>query len=81
MVSLALICCFSKMRSHLGLDATVMEDGVPETVVLAVAKVQRPSASLRTVRKLFSSSLSVPLHDMRIFSDLKWGSCFNAEEA
>ncbi|VAH33760.1 unnamed protein product [Triticum turgidum subsp. durum] len=45
--SLALICSFAKMRSHLGLDATVKEDGVPETTVLAVAKVLRCSAALR----------------------------------
>jgi lupus La protein len=46
-VSLALICSFAKMRSHLGLDATVKEDSVPETTVLAVAKVLRCSAALR----------------------------------
>jgi hypothetical protein len=45
-VSLALICSFAKMRSHLGLDATVKEDSVPETTVLAVAKVLRCSAAL-----------------------------------
>ena len=71
MVSLALICCFSKMRSHLGLDAAVKEDGVPETTVLAVAKVLRCSAALRVSedgKELFSNSLSVLLHDMRICS-------------
>ncbi|XP_037478321.1 la protein 1-like isoform X1 [Triticum dicoccoides] len=47
LASLALICSFAKMRSHLGLDATVKEDGVPETTVLAVAKVLRCSAALR----------------------------------
>ncbi|XP_047068210.1 la protein 1-like [Lolium rigidum] len=47
LVSLALICSFAKMRSHLGLDATVKEDSVPETTVLAVAKVLRCSAALR----------------------------------
>ncbi|VAH49179.1 unnamed protein product [Triticum turgidum subsp. durum] len=41
LVSLALICSFAKMRSHLGLDAAVKEDGVPETTVL------RCSAALR----------------------------------
>jgi hypothetical protein len=46
-VSLALICSFAKMRSHLGLDATVKEDSVPETTVLAVTKVLRFSAALR----------------------------------
>lgn len=46
-VSLALICSFAKMRSHLGLDATVKEDSVPENTVLAVAKVLRCSSALR----------------------------------
>lgn len=47
LVSLALICSFAKMRSHLGLDATVKEDSVPENTVLAVAKVLRCSSALR----------------------------------
>ncbi|CAM0903999.1 unnamed protein product [Alopecurus aequalis] len=44
LVSLALICSFAKMRSHLGLDK---EDSVPNKTVLAVAKVLRCSAALR----------------------------------
>ncbi|XP_048558131.1 la protein 1-like [Triticum urartu] len=47
LVSLALICCFRKMKSYLGLDASVKEDSVPETIVLAVAKVLRCSEALR----------------------------------
>ena len=56
-VSLALICSFAKMRSHLGLDATVKEDNVPEKTVLAVAKVLRCSEALRVSedgKQLFS---------------------------
>lgn len=47
LVSLALICSFAKMRSHLGLDAAVKEDSVPYKTVQAVAKVLRCSQALR----------------------------------
>ncbi|KAJ4958879.1 hypothetical protein NE237_025990 [Protea cynaroides] len=46
MVSLALICSFSRMRSHLGLVDAKPED-VSENVVKAVAEVLRKSASLK----------------------------------
>jgi lupus La protein len=46
-VSLALICSFSRMRSHLGLEGEVKPDTVPEETVLAVAEVLRRSSSLR----------------------------------
>ena len=47
MVSLALICSFSRMKSHLGLDASVKPETVPEETVLAVAEVLRRSSVLR----------------------------------
>ncbi|XP_008790734.2 la protein 1-like [Phoenix dactylifera] len=47
LVSLALICSFSRMKSHLGLNAAVKPDEVPEETVLAVAEVLRRSSSLR----------------------------------
>ncbi|WVZ74653.1 hypothetical protein U9M48_022813 [Paspalum notatum var. saurae] len=47
LVSLALICSFSRMKSHLGLDAAVKAETVPEETVLAVAEVLRRSAVLR----------------------------------
>ncbi|OEL19638.1 La protein 1 [Dichanthelium oligosanthes] len=47
LVSLALICSFSRMKSHLGLDATVKPETVPEETVLAVADVLRLSPVLR----------------------------------
>ena len=47
MVSLALICSFSRMKSHLGLDAAVKSETVPEETVLAVAEVLRRSSVLR----------------------------------
>ncbi|XP_008778921.2 la protein 1 isoform X2 [Phoenix dactylifera] len=47
LVSLALICSFSRMRSHLGLKAAVKPEDVPEETVLAVAEVLRRSSSLR----------------------------------
>ncbi|PAN38901.1 hypothetical protein PAHAL_7G205900 [Panicum hallii] len=47
LVSLALICSFSRMRSHLGLEGEVKPDTVPEETVLAVAEVLRRSSSLR----------------------------------
>jgi hypothetical protein len=46
-VSLALICSFSRMRSHLGLEGEVKPETVPEETVLAVADVLRRSSSLR----------------------------------
>jgi len=47
LVSLALICSFSRMKSHLGLDAAVKPETVPEETVLAVAEVLRRSSVLR----------------------------------
>uniref|UniRef100_A0A0D9VI60 HTH La-type RNA-binding domain-containing protein n=1 Tax=Leersia perrieri TaxID=77586 RepID=A0A0D9VI60_9ORYZ len=47
LVSLALICSFSRMKSHLGLDAAVKQETVPEEKVLAVAEVLRRSPVLR----------------------------------
>ncbi|CAN6245078.1 unnamed protein product [Urochloa humidicola] len=47
LVSLALICSFSRMKSHLGLDAAVKPETVPEETVLAVAEVLRHSPVLR----------------------------------
>ncbi|KAJ1279922.1 hypothetical protein BS78_04G192300 [Paspalum vaginatum] len=47
LVSLALICSFSRMKSHLGLDAAVKAETLPEETVLAVAEVLRRSAVLR----------------------------------
>ncbi|KAF8677827.1 hypothetical protein HU200_046417 [Digitaria exilis] len=47
LVSLALICSFSRMKSHLGLDATLKPETVPEETVLAVAEVLRRSPVLR----------------------------------
>ncbi|KAL6634002.1 hypothetical protein ACP70R_026673 [Stipagrostis hirtigluma subsp. patula] len=47
LVSLALICSFSRMKSHLGLDAAVKPETVPEDTVLAVAEVLRRSPMLR----------------------------------
>ncbi|OEL17005.1 La protein 1 [Dichanthelium oligosanthes] len=47
LVSLALICSFSRMRSHLGLEGEVKPETVPEETVLAVADVLRRSSSLR----------------------------------
>jgi hypothetical protein len=46
-VSLALICSFSRMRSHLGLEGDVKPENVPEETVLAVADVLRGSSALR----------------------------------
>jgi lupus La protein len=46
-VSLALICSFARMKSHLGLDAAVKPETVPEETVLAVAEVLRRSQMLR----------------------------------
>ncbi|TVU29288.1 hypothetical protein EJB05_20848 [Eragrostis curvula] len=46
-VSLALICSFSRMKTHLGLDATVKAETMPEETVLAVAEVLRRSPVLR----------------------------------
>ncbi|XP_072990541.1 la protein 1 [Typha latifolia] len=47
LVSLALICSFSRMKTHLGLDAAVKPDEVPEETMLAVAEVLRQSSALR----------------------------------
>ncbi|KAF8704244.1 hypothetical protein HU200_031742 [Digitaria exilis] len=47
LVSLSLICSFSRMRSHLGLEGEVKPETVPEETVLAVADVLRRSSSLR----------------------------------
>ncbi|KAL5729208.1 hypothetical protein ACHQM5_002187 [Ranunculus cassubicifolius] len=47
LVSLALICSFSRMRSHLGLDKDVKEDGIPEETLKAVAETLRPSGFLK----------------------------------
>ncbi|GJM85497.1 hypothetical protein PR202_ga01950 [Eleusine coracana subsp. coracana] len=47
LVSLALICSFSRMKSHLGLDAAVKAETMPEETVLAVAEVLRRSPVLR----------------------------------
>uniref|UniRef100_A0A0E0K296 HTH La-type RNA-binding domain-containing protein n=1 Tax=Oryza punctata TaxID=4537 RepID=A0A0E0K296_ORYPU len=47
LVSLALICSFARMKSHLGLDAAVKPETVPEETVLAVAEVLRCSPVLR----------------------------------
>ncbi|KAF8703589.1 hypothetical protein HU200_032406 [Digitaria exilis] len=47
LVSLSLICSFSRMRSHLGLEGEVKPETVPEETVLAVANVLRRSSSLR----------------------------------
>lgn len=46
MVSLALICSFSKMRAHLNLGAVKAED-VPELTLKAVAETLRASSSLK----------------------------------
>ncbi|KAK1266629.1 hypothetical protein QJS04_geneDACA019335 [Acorus gramineus] len=45
LVSLALICSFTKMRAHLGLGNLKPEE-VPEETVLSVAEVLRGSSSL-----------------------------------
>ncbi|KAL6652459.1 hypothetical protein ACP70R_011384 [Stipagrostis hirtigluma subsp. patula] len=47
LVSLALICSFSRMRSHLGLQGDVKPETVAEETVLAVADVLRRSSALR----------------------------------
>ncbi|TVU15383.1 hypothetical protein EJB05_38902 [Eragrostis curvula] len=47
LVSLALICSFSRMRKHLGLEGDVKPETVPEETVLAVADVLRSSSALR----------------------------------
>nr|CAD1825044.1 unnamed protein product [Ananas comosus var. bracteatus] len=47
LVSLAVICSFSRMKTHLGLNAATKPDEVPEETVLAVAEVLRKSSSLR----------------------------------
>lgn len=45
-VSLALICSFSRMRTHLGLGDAKPED-VPEDTVMAVAETLRTSSFLK----------------------------------
>ncbi|XP_062226067.1 la protein 1-like [Phragmites australis] len=47
LVSMALICSFSRMRSHLGLEGDMKPETVPEETVLAVADVLRRSSALR----------------------------------
>ncbi|OVA20341.1 RNA recognition motif domain [Macleaya cordata] len=47
MVSLALICSFSRMRNHLGLAGDVKPENVSEDTVKSVAEVLRKSAVLR----------------------------------
>lgn len=47
LVSLALICSFSRMRSHLGLEGDAKPETVPEETVLAVADILRRSTALR----------------------------------
>ncbi|OAY81153.1 La protein 1 [Ananas comosus] len=47
LVSLAVICSFSRMKTHLGLNAATKPDEVPEEMVLAVSEVLRKSSSLR----------------------------------
>ncbi|KAF0891814.1 hypothetical protein E2562_010995 [Oryza meyeriana var. granulata] len=47
LVSLALICSFSRMKKHLGLKAEVKQETMPEETVLAVAEVLRRSSALR----------------------------------
>uniref|UniRef100_A0A0E0DFQ7 HTH La-type RNA-binding domain-containing protein n=1 Tax=Oryza meridionalis TaxID=40149 RepID=A0A0E0DFQ7_9ORYZ len=46
LVSLALICSFSRMKKHLGLDADVKQETMQEETVLAVAEVLRRSSAL-----------------------------------
>ncbi|XP_078439275.1 la protein 1 [Wolffia australiana] len=46
LVSLSLICSFTRMRGHLGLDAVKPEE-VPEKVVLSVADTLRKSSHLK----------------------------------
>lgn len=46
MVSLPLICSFTRMRNHLGLE-NVKPDEVPEDKVKAVADALRQSTSLK----------------------------------
>lgn len=46
-VSLSLICSFTRMKNHLGLDAALKPEDIPEEIVLAVADVLRSSTSLR----------------------------------
>ncbi|KAG6493068.1 la protein 1-like [Zingiber officinale] len=47
LVSLSLICSFTRMKNHLGLDAALKPENIPEEIVLAVADVLRSSTSLR----------------------------------
>ncbi|KQK00282.1 hypothetical protein BRADI_3g48441v3 [Brachypodium distachyon] len=47
LVSLALVCSFSRMKSHLGLDTALKPETVPVDTVLAVAAVLRCSSLLR----------------------------------
>ena len=47
MVSLALICTFSRMRSFLGLSHNTKRDNVPDRIVKSVAEVLRKSNCLR----------------------------------
>ncbi|XP_062089272.1 la protein 1-like [Humulus lupulus] len=47
LVSLALICTFSRMRSLLGLSPNTKRDDVPDRIVKSVAKILRKSNCLR----------------------------------
>lgn len=60
-VSLALICSFSRMRSHLGLEGDAKPETVLEETVLGVADILRRSTTLhvsedgKLVISIFSS--------------------------
>ncbi|CAL9210542.1 la protein 1 [Musa acuminata AAA Group] len=47
LVSLALLCSFTRMKNHLGLSAAMKPEEIPEETVLSVADVLRSSPSLR----------------------------------
>lgn len=60
-VSLALICTFSRMRSHLGLGE-VGQENVPLDTILAVAETLKESSSLKVSE---DGMVSVPLQFRR----------------
>jgi hypothetical protein len=64
-VSLALICSFARMKSHLRLPAVVKHETMPEETVHAVAEVLRRSPVLR-VSEDGNPSFPLSFH----FSDL-----------
>ncbi|MQL81223.1 hypothetical protein Taro_013676 [Colocasia esculenta] len=70
LVNLALICSFTRMRSHLGLG-TVKPEEVPEETVLSVAEVLRKSSVLKVSedggRKVNSVRLPRHVADKRLF--------------